>query len=150
MTGISTLMPMATSTTERTPFGERLYKARLHAKLSQPALAEKAEISQSTLSHLERTGQGSAKTATFARLTGVRVAWLESGEGPMLDTSEVPDGARTLASEKVTHHLVGTPAGTDYRTIALTLASALESSGTEVTVSQFIKLLEATYAKLKS
>lgn len=138
-----------TTTTERTAFGERLHKARLHAGLSQPDLAAKAGIAQSTLSILEKRGQGSAHTATLARLTGVRVDWLEKGHGPMLDTSEVPGQARQLASEKVAHHLVGTPAGTDYRTIALSLAAALEESGTELTVQQFIKLLEATYNKLK-
>jgi transcriptional regulator with XRE-family HTH domain len=141
---------MARNTTiERSAYGERLYLARTRAKLSQPAFAAAAGIAQSTLSELERTGQGSAKNSTFARLTGVRAEWLETGNGPMLDTSEVPGQARQVASEKVTHYLVGTPGGTDYRTIALTLAAALEESGTQVTVQQFIKLLEATYSKLK-
>lgn len=138
-----------TGTVDRTPYAERLYLARTHAKLSQPELAAKAGIAQSTLSQLEKSGQGSAKTFTLAQPTGVRAEWLETGQGAMLDTSDVPAQARQLASERVAHHLVGTPAGTDYRTIALSLAAALEESGTELTVSQFVKLLEATYSKLK-
>lgn len=141
---------MASDTIERTAYGERLYQARLHAKMSQTELAAKAGMAQPTLSQLEKSGQGSAKTGTLAQLTGVRAEWLETGHGPMLDRTDVPDQARLVASEKVAHYLVGTPAGTDYRTIALTLAHALEASGTEVTVQQFIKLLEATYEKLKS
>lgn len=149
MEAVITLGSMATTTSERSPYGDRLLKARTHAKLSQADLAAKAGMAQPTLSQLEKTGQGSAKTSTLARITGVRVQWLETGEGPMLDTSEVPDSARGVASEKVMHYLVGTAAGADYRSIALALAAALDESGTEITVAQFIKLLEATYAKLK-
>lgn len=141
---------MGKTEAKRSPYGERLYKARTHAKLSQPELAAKAGMAQSTLSGLEKEGQGSAKTGTIAQITGVRAEWLETGVGPMLDDTEVPGAARRVASERVAHYLVGTPAGTDYRTIALSLAAALEESGTQLSVSQFIKLLEATYSKLKS
>jgi transcriptional regulator with XRE-family HTH domain len=135
---------------ERTHYGERLYLARTHANLTQRSLADKVGLSQSNINGLEKTGQGSAKTARIAQVCGVRVEWLADGKGPMLDTdAEVPGAARTVASEKVAHRLVGQPGGTDYRTIALTLAAALEESGTELTVTQFIRLLEATYAKLK-
>lgn len=134
---------------ERTAFGERLVQARLHAKLTQPEAARLANISQSNLSALERSGQGSAKTVTLAGIYGVRAEWLASGQGPMLDATQVPPAANTVASEQVAHYLVGTPAGTDYRTIALTLAAALRESGISLTVEQFIDLLEATYKKLK-
>jgi transcriptional regulator with XRE-family HTH domain len=136
---------------ERTAFGERLVAARKHAKLSQPELARRADMSQSNLSELERSGQGSAKTSRIAQICGVRAAWLESGTGPMLDTPrDIPEEARSVASEKVAHYLVGTPGGTDYRTVALSLAAAIEESGMELSVTQFMKLLEATYAKLKA
>lgn len=138
-----------TTTAERTAYGERVYLARKHAKLSQPELARRVGLSQSTLSGLETKGQGSAKSSNIAEVCGVRVQWLVDGKGPMLDTSEIPGQARQVASEKVAHYLVGTPSGADYRTIALSLASALEESGTELSVKQFVKLLEATYQKLK-
>lgn len=138
------------STVVRTPYGERLFKARTHAKLSQRELADRVGFkSQGTIADLEVHGQGSSKTGRMAEVCGVREKWLATGEGPMLDTSEVPPEANTVASERVLHYQVGQPSGTDYRTIALSLAAALEESGTEVTVAQFIKLLEATYAKLQ-
>jgi transcriptional regulator with XRE-family HTH domain len=150
---VSTLGDMpksAPDTIERTPFGERLFLARTHAKLTQRGLGDKVGLSQSNINGLEKSGQGSAKSSRIAQVCGVRVEWLTEGDGPMLDTqAEVPGAARTVASEKVAHYLVGQPGGTDYRTIALSLAAALEESGTEISVTQFIKLLEATYSKLK-
>jgi transcriptional regulator with XRE-family HTH domain len=146
-------MTKASSTEiQRSAYGERLLKARQHAGLSQRVLAQKAGFeSQSTLSQLEISGQGSSRTARIAEICGVRVAWLDRGDGPMLDApEEPPSAARTVASEKVAHYLVGTPGGNDYRTVALSLASALEESGMEITAKQFINLLEATYAKLKA
>jgi transcriptional regulator with XRE-family HTH domain len=136
---------------ERTDYGERLLQARLRAGMTQRELAEKAGFkSQGSVSELEVIGQGSSKTTRLAEILGVRPQWLADGVGPMVEPStDVPAPARQVASEKVAHYLVGTPAGTDYRTIALTLAAALQESGTEVTLPQFIKLLEATYNKLK-
>lgn len=138
-------------TKERTPFGERLRTARLRANLSQEDLAKVVGIAQSTIAAAENTGQGTTKIVPIAKALGVRAEWLADGTGEMVDPGlEPPAAARRVASEKVAHYLVGTPAGTDYRTIAITLAAALEESGTVLTVPQFVKLLEATYAKLKS
>lgn len=149
-------MPKEASTVARTPYGERVYQARMHLQttigrtVSQRQLAEKVGMGQSALSELEKTGQGSSKTARIAEVTGVRVAWLDRGEGPMLDAPTEPPGeARAVASEQVMHHLVGKPGGTDYRTVALTLAASLEESGVELSVAQFMKLLEATFQKLQ-
>lgn len=69
---------------ERTPFGERLFKARSHAKLSQPQLSKAVGMAQSTLGELEKKGNGSQKTTQLAQACGVRPEWLASGEGPML------------------------------------------------------------------
>lgn len=136
-------------TSERSAFGERLYQARMHAGLEQEELARLAGMAQSTISGLEKHGTGSRKVATLARVTGVRVEWLERDEGPMVDADVEPPGeARTIASEKVAHHLYGNPAA-DYRTVALSLAASLAESGVELSVAQFIKLLEATYEKLQ-
>lgn len=82
MGGIGTLWCMAES--ERTPFGERLFKARTHAKLSQPQLATAVGLRQSTIGELEKKGNGSQKTTQIALACGVRPEWLASGEGPML------------------------------------------------------------------
>jgi transcriptional regulator with XRE-family HTH domain len=137
-------------TKERTPFGERLKTAREHAGLTQKELADAVGLKQSGIAEAERVSQGTTKTVQIAKVLGVRAEWLADGEGPMLDGDPEPSGpARTVASEQVAHFLVGKPAASDYRTIALTLAAALKESGTEVTVEQFVKLLEATYAKLR-
>lgn len=82
MGGIGTLWCMAES--ERTPYGERLLKARTHAKLSQPQLAKAVGLRQSTIGELEKKGSGSQKTTQMALACGVRPEWLASGDGPML------------------------------------------------------------------
>lgn len=134
---------------ERTAYGERLYQARKHADLTQKELARRAGMSQSNLAELERSGQGSAKTAQLADATGVRVQWLADGREPMLAETKLPAAAEKIASEDVAHYLINkAPAGTDYRTIAVTLAAALEESGTTVTLQQFIKLVDLTHSKL--
>lgn len=135
---------------ERTPYGERVHKARRQKKLSQRALADLVGISQSTLAELEKSANGSSRSYQIAKVTGVRVEWLVEGTGPMIDGSLEPSGrARTVASEKVAHQLVGKPQANDYRTVAQSLAASLEESGVQVTVPQFMKLLEATYEKLR-
>lgn len=67
----------------RTAFGERLFKARSHAKLTQPQLAKAAGMAQSTLAELEYIGSGSSKTAQIAKACGVNPQWLAEGVGPM-------------------------------------------------------------------
>ncbi len=71
----------------RSEFGQRLYTARTHAKLTQHQLSKAAGISQSTLAGLEREGQGSAHSAGLANACGVSVDWLVYGRGEMLPTS---------------------------------------------------------------
>jgi transcriptional regulator with XRE-family HTH domain len=135
---------------ERTEFGGRLLLARKRVGMSQSDLGHQVGLTQTAIAEAESSGQGTTKTVQIAEALGVRAQWLADGTGPMLPTDqEPPPAARTVASEKVAHYLVGSPAATDYRTIALTLASALEESGTEMPFQQFIKLLEATYTKLK-
>lgn len=84
---------------ERTPFGERLYEARKHAKLTQHQLAKKAGISQSTLGELEWKGDGSSKTAQMAIACGVRSEWLATGNGPMIDEDALFPEVAKLAAE---------------------------------------------------
>lgn len=75
---------------ERTPFGDRLFRARTHAKLTQTQLAKAASISQGNLGELEWTGDGSSATVRLAKACGVRPEWLAEGEGDMLDASAWP------------------------------------------------------------
>lgn len=132
---IATLIDMKVR--ERTEFGERLHKARERAGLKQDELARRAGMAQSNISQLETTGTGSMKVATLAELTGVRVAWLADGTGPMLEG----DDPVARAAERAASYL--TPShGRDYRTLAHTLADALEQTGTELSVRQFLTLVD--------
>jgi transcriptional regulator with XRE-family HTH domain len=70
---------------ERTPFGERLYKARTHAKLSQPQLSRLAGVSQGNIGELEWKGDGSMAVVRLAMACGVRPEWLAEGDGEMID-----------------------------------------------------------------
>ena len=138
-------------TKERTEFSERVRLARLAAGLSQKLLAEKAGMSQAGISEMEINAKGSPNAVRIAQVLGVRAEWLVNGSGEMRDAAtEPPAAARLVASEQVAHELVGKPGGTDYRTIAITLAASLEESGIELSVKQFMQLLEATYAKLRT
>lgn len=68
-------------------FGDRVRKARKHAKLSQEQLAGDIGIKQGSLSELERVGNSSTFTVQIAQRCGVRADWLATGDGLMLSTS---------------------------------------------------------------
>lgn len=84
ISGVATVSDMAHKR-ERTAFGERLFAARSHAKLSQPQLAKAVGMAQSTIGELEYIGTGSSKTAQIAQACGVNPQWLAEGVGPMLE-----------------------------------------------------------------
>jgi len=65
--------------------GSRIREARLAAKLTQKALAQRVGMAQASLSELE-TGesQGTTMVASFAAALGVNALWLETGKGAML------------------------------------------------------------------
>ena len=67
-------------------YGQRLKKAREHAKLTQTKLAELAGVSQPTISQLEQseTTDGSVYTAQFAYHCGVSAIWLADEIGEMV------------------------------------------------------------------
>ncbi|WP_158594547.1 LexA family protein [Ralstonia pseudosolanacearum] len=76
-------------------FGERLREARKDAKLTQPQLAQKAGIAQSTISDAERgVHSGSVHVAALAAACGVSALWLAEERGPKYPT---PTGARGRA-----------------------------------------------------
>lgn len=133
---------------ERSDFGERLTRARTHAKLSQPELAERVGMAQSTIAALEMRGQGSSRVASLAQACGVRALWLETGEGPMLGPDAAQAASVHQAQEALAPYLVSAPtAARDYRTVVHTLADALERSGVALSISQFLALADATFEK---
>jgi transcriptional regulator with XRE-family HTH domain len=87
-----------------TPFAERMQIARKRIGLTQSEVAERLGLTQPTVSGLEIDGERSAYLPAFARLYGVDVYWLYSGEGDMLKGTgrrfsvEAEDLARLLDS----------------------------------------------------
>ena len=68
---------------ERSDFGARLRAARLDADVSQEDLAKAAGLAQSSVTELERSGQGSAAVTRMARKLNVDAHWLATGEGDL-------------------------------------------------------------------
>jgi transcriptional regulator with XRE-family HTH domain len=74
--------------------GERIALARKHAKLTQPALAEKLNglMTQQNISLLERgVIKGTEYIVQIAMVCGVRPEWLATGQGEMTDGLYVED-----------------------------------------------------------
>lgn len=67
-------------------FASRIRRARLHAELTQAALAARVQVQRSAVSHWENV-DGARPTgenlASVASATGVRFEWLATGRGPM-------------------------------------------------------------------
>ncbi|YCH23132.1 helix-turn-helix transcriptional regulator [Pseudomonas sp. D1-3] len=80
---------------------DRLKAARKHAQLTQPQLAERVGMDQTSISNLERgKSAGSKFTAQIARVCGVSPIWLAEGRGEMLPAfakAEYGKGAETRA-----------------------------------------------------
>ena len=72
----------------RTAFGERVKKARLHAKLTQHALAKALGTAQSTIAEMEWTAESSGYTAQISDACKVSASWLATGRGTMLSAQE--------------------------------------------------------------
>lgn len=86
-------------TKERTAYGDRVFKARTKAGLTQPQLAKAAGMSQGTLGELEWYADSSRYTAQIARACGVRAEWLATGMGPMLDATSLSPEVAEVAAE---------------------------------------------------
>lgn len=69
---------------------DRLKAARKHAKLTQEELAARVGLRQAAISKLEK-GDSVVTTSIveLAQACGVRIPWLRSGRGPMLDAAPV-------------------------------------------------------------
>lgn len=79
---IGRLMPMR-SARERSAFGQRMYDSRKRAKLTQQDVEKRTGISQSNLSDLEGTAEGSTFVPQLAKLYRVSAHWLATGTGEM-------------------------------------------------------------------
>ena len=72
--------------------GQRLKLARSHAGLTQAQLAEKAGVSQQTISNIESGSQDkSSEVVKFAMICCVRAEWLAEEQGEMVDGLYVQD-----------------------------------------------------------
>lgn len=83
-------------------FKERLKAARQHAELNQTELAERAGLTQASISDLER---GKSKATVFAvqlaAACNVSARWLAEGAGEMLDFSLAQDRSSGSAVSSV-------------------------------------------------
>lgn len=142
----ATLPPMRIK--ERTEFGARLFEARTDARLSQAELAKRVGMSQNNLSYLEQHGTGSPKIASLARECGVRLLWLERGEGPKNESPAHLALVDHAAEENAPPPYLPPNTARDFRTIAFTLADALEQQGVSISVRKFLALVDATFQKI--
>ena len=95
-------LPYSQAMKTRSEYGSRLKQARAHANLTQKQLAAKVGMSQSNLSELEISAQGSAMTPQLAAACNVNVHWLATGAGDMLgNPSESRVGLSLLAHAKI-------------------------------------------------
>jgi transcriptional regulator with XRE-family HTH domain len=81
----SPMQALRGSDQRRSEFARRMRAARVHAGLSQRDAAKAIGIKPPTLSLLETDATKSAHVAMAAKVYGVSAAWLQTGEGGMLD-----------------------------------------------------------------
>lgn len=75
----------STRNTPRMEFKDRLKAARRHANLNQAELAQRAGITQTSISDLERgKSKATAHVAKIASVCGVDALWLSDGKGEMV------------------------------------------------------------------
>lgn len=133
---------------ERTDFGQRVLAARKHANLSQTELAKKAGLSQSGIVHLETDAESSTKTPLIAQVCGVRTMWLATGEEPMLGPEDHAQAASLVVQEAIAPFVTEPNSARDYRTIAHTLAQALAESQVQLTIQQFLAMVDRTFERI--
>ncbi|MBN3733179.1 helix-turn-helix transcriptional regulator [Burkholderia sp. Tr-20390] len=92
---------MENSKQGRTPFGERLLRARRKRGLSQKQVEMHVGIAQSNLAELELKGTSSGFTVQLALLYGVNPVWLALGKGPITGHKLVPDWLESLTDDEL-------------------------------------------------
>jgi len=90
------LKRMENSKDGRTPFGERLLRARKKKRFTQKQVEMHVGIAQSNLAELELKGTGSSFTVALALLYGVNPVWLALGKGPMSGGLPAPEWLESL------------------------------------------------------
>jgi transcriptional regulator with XRE-family HTH domain len=92
---------MENSNQGRTPFGERLLRARKHRGFTQKQVEMHVGIAQSNLAELELKGTGSSFTVSLALLYGVNPVWLALGKGPVSGGRPFPDWLEGLSESEL-------------------------------------------------
>lgn len=83
-------------------FKDRLKAARRHAKLNQTELAERAGLTQTSISDLERgKSKATAFAAQIASVCGVSPMWLVEGAGDMLGATDTHKPERIQPSVRM-------------------------------------------------
>lgn len=78
-------------------YKDRLKAARQHARLTQGQLAEAINITQTSISDLERgKSKGTTFNARIAQACGVNALWLENGTGEMVSSGDLTNVAPML------------------------------------------------------
>lgn len=144
----SATLPSMGRVKDRTEYGQRVLAARRHANLSQVALGQRVGLGQTSITHLETVAHSSNKTTEIAQACGVSALWLATGKGPMVDAADARQRPPLQAGEAVAPYAIAPNAARDYRTVAHTVAAALAEAGLEVTVSQFLSMVDAAFQRL--
>ncbi|AFT90420.1 helix-turn-helix domain-containing protein [Paraburkholderia phenoliruptrix] len=92
---------MENSKQGRTPFGERLLRARKNRGFTQKQVEMHVGIAQSNLAELELKGTGSSFTVSLALLYGVNPVWLALGKGPVTGGRPSPDWLDGLSESEL-------------------------------------------------
>lgn len=106
--------------------GDRLKQARAYAKISQEELALRLNASQSLISKIERGEQDETTLIVkIAKICGVSIEWMDSGEGEMLETGYIISQTPEAQLLKVMQNM---DAATKYQLvkIGITLAEPAE------------------------
>jgi len=120
-------------------YGERLRAAREHAKLSQSALAAKAEVgTQENVSKLERgEAEGSEFTVQYARACGVRPEWLALEDGSM-GATELGQDQRIITALKIMQELPNYAVDIAIKEIA-SIAQLIQAAKADVPQAQTLR-----------
>jgi len=138
-------MPPPRAKIERTAFGDRMARARAHAGMSQKEAALAIGIKQPTISELEGTATKSAHTAKAAAVYGVRPTWLQTGEGPMLETDPGAISPRAMYVAKLIDE-IGDQDAMDKACVLCEAFAAMAKAGQLNAVIQAMQLAQPAVA----
>lgn len=111
----------------RSEFARRMRAARVHAGLSQRDAAQAIGIKPPTLSLLETDATKSAHVAMAAKVYGVSAAWLQTGEGEMLDGISAMSARAAYVAQQI--DLIRDPADFDRCCVLCETFASLAQAG---------------------